>query len=319
MNAAEALRSIRYDWLSYTQEKVHVDFDNAHQVPLLFSHRGEERTVCAVLGRFRVRTDDAFNGFLIKVDDGEVYFLYFHEPESRRPLVEGCWVLSFRVLSDSELMSFCREERKMLVSMTVKKVVDFHGHLCPEIAIGMKACEYASRLLVESEDPVERLSVIAENCTSALDAFQILLGVTVGNQALRVLDFGKHNYTFSRKSSDQGFRLRFRNLEFGDEQTFETLEEKIVHNLITLDEVVQFQQLLDARVDKLLSSLPEELFDLERNCPPAMTIEAPTTYVSCSGCGQQVLRERAVKDQGRFYCTPCHTLLNADGGRRKLH
>ena len=78
MNAAEALRSIRYDLLSYIQEKVRVDFDNTQQVPVHFTHRMRERLVREVLGRFRSQDDCGLNGFLVKADDGEVYFLYFH-------------------------------------------------------------------------------------------------------------------------------------------------------------------------------------------------------------------------------------------------
>jgi hypothetical protein len=73
MNAAEALRSIRYDWLSYIQEKVRVDFDNARQAPAHFTHGARERLVHEVLGRFRIRDDGGLNGFLVEADDGEVY------------------------------------------------------------------------------------------------------------------------------------------------------------------------------------------------------------------------------------------------------
>jgi formylmethanofuran dehydrogenase subunit E len=320
MNSAEALRSIRYDWLHYIQATVQAEFDNRLQTPLHFTHKAVHRSVREVLGRFRIRADGLQNGFLVKTDDDEVFFLYFHRPDTSRAVEEGHWVLSFRVLNDDELMFLDREDRKMLVSMSVKRVVDFHGHLCPELAIGMKACEYASKLLIENEDePVGRLSVIAENNTSALDAFQILLGVTVGNQALRVLDFGKHNYTFSTNNSEKNFMLRLRTLDYGDEASYQTFEHKIVENQITLDEVVEFQKLLDARVDRLLSSLPEELFDLDTECGEALTFEAPTSYVLCSKCGQQVRRDRAVKVQSGFCCDPCIKAVENRHLTRSLH
>jgi formylmethanofuran dehydrogenase subunit E len=95
------------------------------------------------------------------------------------------------------LMPFNRDGRKMLMDMNINRGMDFHGHLCPELAIGMKVCEYSQELLSNGEAPTGRISVLAENCTSALDAFQVLLGVTPGNQCLKVRDIGKHNYTFS--------------------------------------------------------------------------------------------------------------------------
>lgn len=320
MNSAEALRAIRYDWLHYIQKTVRAEFDNDLQAPLNFTHEKVHRSIREVMGHFRIRVDGLRNGFLVKTDDEEVFFLYFHRPDEGRTIEEARWVLSFRVLNDNELMSLCREDRKMLVNMMVKRVVEFHGHLCPELAIGMKACEYASKLLVESEGkPVGRLSVIAENNTSALDAFQVLLGVTVGNQALSVMDFGKHNYTFSTVNTQKNFMLRLKRLEYGDESSYGILEQKVAENRITLDEVVEYQQLLDARVDKLLSSLPEELFDLDDANGLALRFEAPTTYVLCSSCGQQVLRERALKVRGNYYCNPCFKSLEAYDLNRKLH
>jgi formylmethanofuran dehydrogenase subunit E len=319
MNAAEALRSIRYDWLSYIQERVRVDFDNARQAPVHFTHRGQGRSVQEVLGRFRIRDELAFHGFLVEADDEEVYFLYFHKMDSNRRTKEGYWVLGFRILSDRELMAFYREDRKMLVDMTVKRVVNFHGHLCPELAIGIKACEYARRLLFNGGEVSGRISVYAENCTSALDALQVLLGVTLGNQCLKVLDFGKHNYTFSARNSDQGFTLRLKRFSFGDEQEYGTLEEKIAHQQISLDEVVRFQELLDGRVSKLLSTSPEDLFDVVVADQPLETIETPATYLSCASCGEQVLREHAVEHRGKHYCAPCIRLLRHPTVKQNLH
>jgi len=319
MNAAEALRSIRYDWLSYIQEKVRVDFDNVRQAPVHFTHRARMHLVSDVLGRFRNRDGSGLNGFLVKSNDGEVYFLYFHGAGKKDGVDEGYWVLGFRVLSDRELMAFYRDDRKMLVDMTVKRVVDFHGHLCPELAIGMKACEYARRLLFKDEEPLGRISVLAENCTSALDAFQVLLGVTLGNQCLKVLDFGKHNYTFSVGNTEEGFTLRLKGFSYGDELEYEILEEKIVHNQISLDEVVKFQELLDGRVLKLLSSRPEDVFDLVNADQNILTMETPAAYLSCAGCGQQVLKEHAVEFRGRLYCAPCREVLQRPMAGQSLH
>ena len=90
----------------------------------------------------------------------------------------------------------------MLLNMTLKRVVDFHGHLCPDLVIGRKFCQYVQKLISENESLGGGLSIIAENCTSALDSIQILLGASVGNQRLQILDFGKHNYTWLTRSTD---------------------------------------------------------------------------------------------------------------------
>lgn len=309
MNTAAALRSIRSDYLSYIQQGVQVEFDNRLQMPLHFTHANAQHFVRELLGRFRLNEDDFPNGFLVQADDDQVYFFYFDRSGKKSPFSEGKWVLSFRILSDNELMAFYREERTMIVDMTVKRVADFHGHLCPELVIGMKACEYAHMLLQEHGQPPGRVSVLAENSTSALDALQVLLGVTFGNQSLRVFDYGKHNYTFMPRGPGSGFTLRLRPQHYENKEEYEKLEARVGNRKITLDEVAEFQLLLDARVLQLLSSDPQDLFSVESCRCNVASMETPTVYVNCSCCGEQVLRERALRVGGTIYCVPCFDLL----------
>ena len=312
MDRAEAFRSIRYDLLEYIQKRVIVDFDNVMQMPVCFNFRGKKHIVHEVLGRFRTQAKRHINAFLINVDGDEIYFLYFQwcNMNQMGPFNRGFWVLSFRVLSDRELMAFYREDRKMLVNMTLKKIIDFHGHLCPELTIGAKACEYAQKLLFENREPDGGISIVAENCTSALDAIQVLLGATAGNQRLKIMDFGKHNYTFSFKNEQNGFRLSLRRQCYGDEDEYRRLEEKIVKDQVTLDEVVHFQKLLDNRVKQLLSVSPEDLFDVERIETIPHPTEMATSYFSCCQCEQQVLRSRTIDFRGKIYCIPCFQRMN---------
>lgn len=312
MNRSEALRSIRFDLLEYIQKRVRVDFDNVMQLPVCFIFEGKKYVVHEVLGRFRTQAERHINAFLVNVDSDEVYFLYFQfcHMDQRRPFHSGFWVLSFRILSDRELMAFYREDRKMLVNMTLKRIIDFHGHLCPDLVLGGKACEYAQKLLSKNRGLDGGISIIAENCTSALDAIQILLGATVGNQRLKVMDFGKHNYTFSFKNGQNGFRLSLKQQHYGDEDEYRVLEEKIIKDQVTLDEVVHFQKLLDSRVKQLLTLSPEDLFDLELIEPIPQSTEMATIYLSCWKCGQQVLRSRTIDFKGKIYCIPCFQHMN---------
>ncbi|MBL0700103.1 MAG: formylmethanofuran dehydrogenase subunit E family protein, partial [Desulfosarcina sp.] len=259
MDAAEALRSIRFDLLEYIQEKVIVDFDNDGRLPVEFARKRKKYNINKVIGFFRTRSNLPINAFLVKTGDEEVYFLYFHfmDSISRSPLNAGCWVLSFRILHDHELMALYRRERKMLLNMTLKRVVDFHGHLCPELVVGAKVSEYAQKLF-----PDRGFSLIAENSTSAIDAIQVLLGITIGNQRLKVMDFGKHNYTFTLKDKQKAFMLSLKKLRYNDEEEYRMLYSKIKSSEVTIDEVVDFQKILDHRSRTLLELNLDELFDL---------------------------------------------------------
>jgi formylmethanofuran dehydrogenase subunit E len=307
MDKTEAFRSIQYDLLEYIQKRVWVDFDNAMQNPVGFYFKGEKYVVHEVLGRFRTHAKHHINAFLVNANDDEVYFLYFQlcNMDQRVALNPGFWVLSFRIFNDRELMSFYREDRKMLVNMTLKRVIDFHGHLCPDLVLGGKACEYVQKLFSENKDLEAGVTIIAENCTSALDAIQILLGATVGNQRLQVMDFGKHNYMFLFKTGHNSIKLSLRRQHYGDEDEYRTLEQKIMKDQVTLEEVVDFQKILDSRVKQLLTLLPEDLFDIELIEPIQQPTETATIYLSCSKCGQQVLRSRTINYKDEIYCIPC--------------
>jgi formylmethanofuran dehydrogenase subunit E len=202
-------------------------------------------------------------------------------------------------------MSWYLEERKMLANLTLKRVVDFHGHICPELAVGGKFCEFVQGLFNNGAIPTNGFSILCENTTSALDAIQVLLGATVGNQRLMVMDFGKHTYTLFSRPEDRGWRLTQRPFLYGDEKIFAALDEKIRKNLAILEDVTRFQQLIDARVRRILALLPEELFTIEEVDTEVRPPETASIYVSCAVCGEMVVAERSIKNRDMTLCTPC--------------
>jgi formylmethanofuran dehydrogenase subunit E len=193
----------------------------------------------------------------------------------------------------------------MLANITLKRVVDFHGHVCPELAVGSKFCEFVQHLLDENSLEDTGFSVLAENSTSALDAIQVLLGVTVGNQRLMVMDYGKHNYTLYSRNHDQGWSFRMIGLAFGDEDAFHSLEEKIMNDNALLEDIVSFQQLIDARVQQIFNLSPQDLFVIEPTPCGQQPRESTSLYTICDNCGEQVLANRCVERRNKALCLPC--------------
>jgi len=76
----------------------------------------------------------------------------------------------------------------MIVNMALKRIADFHGHLCPDLVLGARLCERVLELVPSEGNGNGLAAIIAENCTSALDAIQIMLGITLGNQRLKVMN-----------------------------------------------------------------------------------------------------------------------------------
>lgn len=319
MTTAEALRSIREDWLHYIQKKVDVDFDRRLQIPVGFTREKKRHGIRAVLGRFRLRSGEALNGFLVKTDGGDVYFIYWEIPD-REPFAAGRqWVLSFRILEDREIMAFFRDERRMPLQPLIKQVADFHGHLCPELVIGIKACQYALNLLKPAIRAASRFTVVAENESSALDAFQLLLGVTCGNRGLAVLDYGKHNYAFFLPTHREGFRLRLRPLSFRGEGEYLQLAAELGRDRATLDEVADFQFRLDERARHLLHTDPADLFTVGPAVFRHRMPEMPAAYEVCAACGEMVLAEKALRRLGKVCCRTCIEQPSSEPAGRRLH
>jgi formylmethanofuran dehydrogenase subunit E len=304
----EILRAIDLEQLDYIQQKIEVVCDNDRKLPVGFAFSGKMFPVNRILYRCKIDEEHSGYGYLVEIGGRDVFYLY-NQPEYYHgsDLVDpGIWVLCFRVLHDQELMRLFLEDRKMLANIALKRVVDFHGHICPELALGSKFCEFVQRLLGENILEENNFSVLAENSTSALDAIQILLGVTVGNQRLMVMDYGKHNYTLFSRNKDKGWIFKMKAMNFDDEEAFYRLEGKIINNNALLEDIVSFQKLIDERVRQIFSSSPEELFILESTqSAQQQPQESTSIYTICSICGQQVLASRSIERRDKVMCLPC--------------
>ncbi len=307
MEIGEVLRSVYYDFVEYIQEKVKVEFDYKAHKPIGFVFRKRKFEAEKVLGPFKMTKEHPPNSYVLFTKDKEVYFLYFHylnfNPCSF--INSGVWVLSFRVLKDKELKEEYLKERKMLVDIFVKRVVDFHGHLCPDLAIGIRLCEYINQVLSEKGMKEESISLVAENSTSAIDAIQVLLGTTIGNQRLQIVDLGKHNYILALSNQSKGLKFSLKEIKFPNEDFYLSLEKKIYSDEILFEEVVIFQKMLDERVYHIFNLPLKDLFEIKEVDISKYLIELPTSYVRCSVCGEMVLKDYITVWDHKLYCRTC--------------
>jgi formylmethanofuran dehydrogenase subunit E len=317
MDRAVVLRSISEDFLEYIQQPVRVHFDPVQQRPACFHWAGRRLMVQALVERFSLRPEEPGSGFLVEVAEHGVFFLYFQSWLMREGQVPppACWVLGFRVLDDGELMRWNREERTLLAQTQLERLVEFHGHLCPDLVLGEQLCLLVQRLLDRFPPGSGRQPVIlAENTTAALDAVQFRLGTTLGNQRLLVMDYGKHNYHLVCPSLDRCWRFSCRPLVFGDEDRRCQLEQRVHREMALLEEVLELQQLMDQRIQTLLAMAPEEIFTcMETESHPLPQAVAPVMQ-PCTCCGEPFLVSRGVLYQGQQYCQPCLRKLHPGHG-----
>ncbi len=108
----------------------------------------------------------------------------------------------------------------------LRDVIQFHGHLCPGLALGYRIAKAALRELKADRPRDEELVAIVENDSCAVDAVQFITGCTFGKGNLIFRDYGKHVYTFFNRRTGQGVRISEDYRGFEDDQRFPELRKR---------------------------------------------------------------------------------------------
>ena len=192
-----------------------------------------------------------------------------------------------------------------------EEVADFHGHICPGLALGYRVSVCALKELGERAAD-EELVAIVENNSCAVDAVQFVTGCTFGKGNLIFRDYGKQVYTFiKRLSGDEGAKA-------GDgirisvdwKSPEETDEEKNMWDRYMKgdhsDNVLKVVHTRKSRkIDMILNAGEKELLKVTKgkmNLP-----EEAKIYPSlrCASCGEKMMELRARVKDGKIVCIPC--------------
>lgn len=258
------LRAIGSGQVEWIRRAVHVEYDNRNQRPIGFSFNGQCNKVIKLLGTFKGELSPKDLTYLVKTADGNTYHLYLHLSDSDQRYTPSPirWTLGFRVSKKGATIAL--PLWKSSTHMRLEGVADFHGDLCPELVLGCKACHMALELLPGLNTFGDFMVIAENNCSPVLDAIQFVLGCTMGNQRLRLIDHNRHVYSFVSGIGGYGVKLSLKETRFNDEDRFNKVEEKIVDGSATLDDAVCYQRLLDDRVAKLVELKNEEVFAVEK-------------------------------------------------------
>jgi formylmethanofuran dehydrogenase subunit E len=187
----------------------------------------------------------------------------------------------------------------------VGKTVAFHGHMCPGLAIGIRAAEVALREIGPHAHDEEVVAVV-ETDMCGVDAIQFLTGCIFGKGNLIHLDYGKNCFTFYRRSNGKGIRLvtRRQALDPPDPE-WESLRSRLSEADLTQEERDRFRQLHEARTKKILDLPLKNLFEIKEP-PGKMPSHARIMdSVACESCGEGVMETRTRRFMGKTVCIPC--------------
>lgn len=184
-----------------------------------------------------------------------------------------------------------------------EKAAEFHGHICPGLAIGFRATELALETLGSKRSSDEEIIAIVENNACGVDAVQTLAGCSFGKGNLFFRDLGKQVYTFARRGDGSAVRVAVRHGSMHNPE-FHALRARVNAGEATEKEIERYRVAFHERIQRILEA-GTEVFDVKK-----VKVELPAKAsiyqtVQCSECGEGVMEPRARLQDGKVVCLPC--------------
>ena len=160
------------------------------------------------------------------------------------------------------------------------KCVEFHGHQCPGLAIGFRACEVAMEKMNFTFSPDEQIVCITENDACGVDAVQVITGCTMGKGNLIYRSTGKMAFSFFDRKNNKSIRLVLKNFDVSGR-----------------DEKQRF--ILEGPVDEVFD-IKQPNFDVPEKARLFKTIK-------CEICGEGAPEHKIRIMNGKHVCLDCNS------------
>ena len=168
-----------------------------------------------------------------------------------------------------------------------------HRHLCPRQVLGVRMGLLAGQLLgldVPQQD--KRLLTIVETDGCAADGIMVATGCSVGKRTLRVEDYGKVAATFVDTQNGQAVRLvphpdaRHLALEYAPQARNKWEAHLLGYQVMPDEQLFRWQPVI-------------------LTVPVQALVSRPGVRVACDLCGEEILNEREVHQNGLTLCRAC--------------
>ena len=186
----------------------------------------------------------------------------------------------------------------------IQKTIEFHGHSCPGLAIGIRASEVALREVGRSSD--EEVVAVVENDNCAVDAIQFILSCTYGKGNLIHLDYGKLAFSFYLRSTGKGIRVVGKPEIFGhQDDEFMALRKKMISQDLTKEEKELLKGYTAARAKRIMEAEDGDLFEIKSINSPVPRKAQVLEGLLCDACGETAMESRTRRFLGQTLCIPC--------------
>ncbi len=193
----------------------------------------------------------------------------------------------------------------------LEMAIQFHGHVCPGLLMGIRVAEFAQKQLGISQDIDEELLTVVETNSCGVDAIQAILGCTFGKGNLVFKDYGKNVYTIASREKQRAIRIaqKYRENRSPESMRFRELAQK---DNLTNDEAAEKEDLTGVIFENIMSTPFEDLFtwqEVQFDFPEKAKIHAT---IQCAACGEGVMDIRAVNTARGLVCPSC---FSEEGGQ----
>jgi formylmethanofuran dehydrogenase subunit E len=191
---------------------------------------------------------------------------------------------------------------KELQESELRETIQFHGHLCPGLALGYRVAKAALRELKADRPQDEELVAIVENDSCAVDAVQFITGCTFGKGNLIFRDYGKHVYTLFNRRTNQGVRISEDYRGFEDDQRYPELKKRQEAGEDVSREMQVFKM---DKASAILKADEKEILTITPVSSPPPEEAKIRGSLRCSVCGEKFMGSRSREKNGKVMCIPC--------------
>ncbi len=184
----------------------------------------------------------------------------------------------------------------------LRDAIQFHGHLCPGLALGYRVAKAALRELKADRPHDEELVAVVENDSCAVDAIQFVTSCTFGKGNLVFRDHGKHVYTFYTRKSGTGIRISEDFRGFDTDERFSRLKDR---ERSGEDVSVEKKAYLMEKSAAILKAGEQELFTITRASGSTPGEAKIRRSLRCARCGEKFMESRGRVRDGKIVCLPC--------------
>lgn len=187
---------------------------------------------------------------------------------------------------------------------TLEEVADFHGHICPGLALGYRVASFALSEMGERAGDEELVAVV-ENDSCAVDAVQVLTGCTFGKGNLIFRDHGKQVYTFLRRPSGETLRVSIDWTPPAESPEDTEAWERYSGGDRSDEVLAAVHRRKSSKIESIMGAGNDELFSVSREQAELPHTARIHSSLNCEECGEKTMETRVRLLGGKTLCLPC--------------